>query len=438
MNAYETAKKLAIFDTPLYFVGGAVRNRLLNLPVKDYDLAGAVPSEKFLGSLGKIAKKASRKLFTCVVELDGFKFEYTPFRIDSYKGGTHKPEKVTFTLDLEKDALRRDFTCNAVYMEVMTGKIVDPLGGIKDIENKVLRACDIPDKVLGEDGLRLMRLVRFSSELGFSIENKTLESAKKNAALIKDIAPERIREELDKILLADTAYGIKNAHSRGLELLADTGVMAYILPEIYEGKGVEQRKDFHKYDVLGHTIKTVEFAPPEVRLAALFHDAAKPYCMKKQGNMHGHDRAGSFMARDILTRLRYPKEVIQNVSALVELHMYDLKNQAKDITLRRFIQTYYPHIPDLLKLKQADYLGGGLAQGESPNASRIKAVMDEMREKKIPFTVKELAVGGSDLIELKIPEAKRTEALKAVLSAAANGGEMLDKKHQIDILKQYR
>lgn len=212
--ANEKLYKLSkLLDNPLYLVGGAVRNSILGLPLGDLDTASAnMPNDvisRLQGTEFEILAEYPRT-GTVLIGADGFKTEHTTFRTDSYPidSGAHSPEKVEFTSDITVDALRRDFTVNAIYYDLTCDSIVDPTGGIEDIKKRELRAVDDPRKVLSEDALRIMRLVRLRAELGFEIENMTLAVASKLGARVKDISRERITDEYIKTLKGATKYGI--------------------------------------------------------------------------------------------------------------------------------------------------------------------------------------------------------------------------------------
>lgn len=414
----EGLKKLAsYFPRPLYLVGGYVRDVLSSRDPSDYDICSDTDPfevENLLKNSPFKVKRTSPKLMTLKILFEKEGYEYTAFRIDNYETG-HSPVSVSRTDDINADASRRDFTANAVYLNILSGEICDPYHGCEDIKGRTLR--QISEKTFTEDGLRLMRLCRQAAETGFDIDPATLSSAKKNAALIKDISPERIREELDRILVADCRYGLKNAHVRGIRLLDETGVLQYILPEITLGKNLPQRADFHCYDVFGHILATLENAAPKVRLAALLHDVGKPYCYLSKGVYHGHDVEGERIAGDILNRLRYPKAVISETKKLVRLHMVDLKQEMRENKLRLFLQENHNVLPELFLLKQADFLGTGLTEGVCPSVSRMKKLLAEMKEENVPFSIKELAVDGRDLDF--VPEEKRGLVLKSLLRACA-------------------
>lgn len=214
--ANEKLYKLSqLLDNPLYLVGGAVRNSLLGLPLGDFDTASAnLPNEvvsRLKGSEFVVLAEYPRT-GTLLIGSDGFKTEHTTFRTDSYpiNSGVHSPERVEYTTDIEIDALRRDFTVNAIYYDLTSDTVVDPTGGIRDIEKRELRTVDDPRRVLGEDALRIMRLVRLRAELGFAVENMTLAVASELGARVKDISRERITDEYLKTLKGVTKYGIKD------------------------------------------------------------------------------------------------------------------------------------------------------------------------------------------------------------------------------------
>lgn len=427
------------FDKPLYIVGGAVRNYLCDFTIDDVDLAAAISPHEIINKLANTSfkvKHTSKKLFTLLIKKDNYSFEFTSFRKDSYQKGYHRPDSCSLTDDIITDAKRRDFTVNAIYYDINGKKIVDPLSGCQDLKAKKIKTVIEPEEVFSQDGLRLMRLARLAAETDMEIEEKTFLSAKSNAHLIKDIAPERIRDEFNRIVEADTKYGIEKAHLKGLLYLDRLNILNYILPELIRCKGVKQRRDYHKYDVYGHILKAFECAPKDVRLATLFHDIAKPLCIHEDGSMKGHDKKGAEVAAQIMERLRYPKKEINQTARLVSLHMYDLKCQAKEFTLMRFIQKNYDIIDKVIALKKADYFASGTLGDKCRCAERIEEAYGKMKTEGIPFTTKELKVNGQDLIKLNIPKEKRSVALQRLLHAATLGGKMLTKQAQLEYIKK--
>ena len=266
--------------------------------------------------------------------------------------------------------------------------------------------------------MRLMRLARFAGQLGFTPDEECLQGATKNADMITDVSPERIFAELTQILHADEKYGIKDGHYYALTILEQVGVLAKILPELTVGKGIVQRPDFHKYDMLFHSLRAVRYAEPEVRLAALLHDVGKPYCHQMFGNSFDHPREGERIAREILLRLKAPKKTIEKVCALTLWHMYDFNCQTKENKLRRFFVDHYPLLEDLLKIKQADYSGCMDDTSTAPTVVRWQQLLARMQEEGAPLTLKQLAVSGKDLIPL-VPAPQIAATLQQLLYHAA-------------------
>lgn len=395
----------SLASSPIYVVGGYVRNHFAGLGNTDIDIAGPVISEALGISKRYQTKVVNYKLGTAIIKYNEDVFEYTPFRVEKYADdGSHTPIEVKFTTDLKADALRRDFTCNAIYYDITNDEIIDPLHGLQDIEHKILRAYN-PDKIFASDGLRILRMVRIAAETGFKIDGATAMSAKKNAEKLRDISAERRREELNRILVADTKYGVANAHYRGLKLLAQLGLLKYIIPQLEDEAGLEQNPKYHKYDVLEHTFRTVQASPPEVRLAALMHDVGKPYCVNKFGNMHGHETVSANIVKYTLGEygLKYPNAVIEEVAFLCANHMYDADFLTKKGKLRVFVAKNFDVIDKLSALIIADRKATGMEHTEYERLSKVK---QQLIEENAPIKVTDLAIDGATLILEGIQPAK--------------------------------
>ncbi len=395
-NLYELSKAA---NAHLYLVGGSVRNYLLfgKEEQTDKDICGILPAQEMFSKEIPITC-INRRLGTYKVIFHGEEYEYTPFRQETYTKG-HSPDSVTFGCGLEEDALRRDFTVNAIYFDITQRKTVDPLNGYDDIKNKKIRK--ISDSTLRADGLRLMRAVRFAAQLDFEIEDTTKKAICDNAALIKDISSERIRDELQKILRADIAYGVKYAHYRGMKLLKETGLLAIILPELNLCNGVRQNPKYHKYDVLEHIFQVVKYSAPDIREAALFHDVGKPLCIDSLGHMKGHDVIGAEITRTIMKRLRYSNFEIDETVALVKAHMFDLKGEASESKVKLFVVNNFNRIDKITKLKEADIRGCGFdTQFVFNSADKLQAMKEKILIDGTPLSIQELCIDGDDLIEL--------------------------------------
>lgn len=431
---------------PIYAVGGLVRDYLIEKSATggDFDISAPATVEMLLPYLNRFSFKvvAEYKRTGTVVFTDGkVKYEFSSFREEEYVGGEHTPKSITFTTDVLKDALRRDFKCNAVYYDIKNDKFVDPLGGIEDIKQRVLSTVTLPEKVFKHDGLRLMRLARFSGELNFTPSEQTLKGATLYADNILQISPERIYDELKKILVADKKHPFSNpkGHYYALKVLEQTRVLDRILPQLTLGRGMEQRKDFHLYDVLEHSLKSVYYAPKEVRLACLLHDVAKPYCMKKTGKFYGHDYHGEIIAEKILTKLKVENSVKTKIKFLIKYHMLDLDCKMRESKVRLFIVKNYQYLKELFLVKQADFSACKDVCDTAPTISKWQNILDKMKNDGTPFTLKELNITANDLIELGFNGKQIGEKLQwlfeqAVLNPALNQKEKLintAKKHNV-------
>ena len=411
---------------PLYIVGGRVRDYIANLNAGsiDTDLSAPVSAEEF----SRIAKEEGigtdatyKNTGTVKITVDGEWCEFTCFRSDEYVRGEHRPAATYFTDDINLDARRRDFKCNAVYYDIAADKFVDPLGGIEDIKANRITTVAPAKKVFGEDGLRLMRLARIAAQTGFVPDSECLKGARENSELIKDISAERIFAELSAILSSDLKYGCADGPYRGLKILQEINVLEKILPELTAGAGLDQRKDFHKYDVLEHSLRAVKYAPAEIRLAALLHDIGKPYCYEKYGKFAGHEDEGARMARDICARLKVSKNLTEETAELIALHMYDLRCDAKENKARRFIVRNYAISDKLFMLKQADYSACKDQTDTAPFVEKYSKILRNMKSEGVPFTLKELKLKGDALIKAGFAPADVGKTLENLLYDCCTG-----------------
>ncbi len=429
----EKLKKTAsALSAPLYIVGGATRDFLAGLSSEraDIDLASPVSTDEFLTVAENNGFKAVAVYKnTGTVKLTdgkGEDYEFTRFRSDKYIRGEHRPSEIFFTDDIRLDARRRDFTANAVYYDIAADKFVDPLGGIDDIQAKRLKTVDAPEKVFGEDGLRLMRLARQAGQTGFSPTDECLSGAAANKTLILDIVPERIYAELCACLTADGRYGIADGHYRALKVLEQTGVLGVLFPDLAKGKGLAQRPDFHDHDVLEHSLRAVLYAHPSVRLAALFHDIGKPFCFYRDGHSHAHPQEGERLTTSALNALKAPKKTVEETAALVRLHMYDFDGKTKESKLRRFFVEHAPLLEKLTLLKQADYSGCKDDRSLCPTNAKWTEILEKMKAENAPLSLKELNIKGNELAALGVPPQKIAPLLKELLLLAVNEPKLND------------
>ncbi len=352
-----------------YFAGGAVRNYLLfgagyELG-PDVDIAVEVPEGgRLLAELIHERLNTSKPVVyntfgTASVVLDGLSLEFVHTRKESYRQHDRKPE-VSFGT-LKEDALRRDFGINALYMKISDGSILDPGGkGLHDIENRIIACVDDPNRVFSEDPLRLLRAIRFASRLGFEIEPQTYEAIVRDREQLEHISQERIAMEFEAMLLEEEAGKVIAA----IRLLADTGILAVILPEVDALRGLTQNK-YHHLDAFEHTLLVLKNSEPTLiaRWAALLHDIGKAHTksFKADGSVTfiGHDKLGATMAYELLRRFSVPKRSRELISKLVGGHMVFKQSgeeglHIKDSTLLRLADRYKDDLWLLLDLVEAD------------------------------------------------------------------------------------
>lgn len=382
----------------VYVVGGAVRNLLLNKEVTNWDFTtNATPPQ--IQSL--FPDHFYHNIYgTVTVKSDGFLFEITPYRRESgYVDGRH-PTTIEWSKSLEEDLKRRDFTINAMAYDGKT--IVDMFEGKKHIEEKKIVAVGDPDMRFTEDALRLMRGIRFAAQLGFFIDDTTRASMAKNAALIKNISWERIRDELMKIL--------ESSHpSEGFLFLRNTGILKYILPELDDCFAIPQKspKRHHVYDVGTHLIMALKACPspdPIVRFAAVMHDIGKVGTFHKDEEsglitFYNHEVVGTIQAKQIATRLRLSNEQREKFVRLIEHHQFTVSEDQTDKAVRRFIREVgKEYVQDMFDVRTADRVGSG----STPTSWRLdlfkKRVIEVQNE---PFAVKDLKINGLDVMKIK-------------------------------------
>ena len=378
-----------------YMVGGCIRDSLLSKNPKDYDIATSAPPS-ITESLFEKTIPTGIKHGTITVLINNEPFEVTTYRTEgTYKDNRH-PEEVSFVTNIKDDLSRRDFTINAfAYNE--KERLKDYFNGIEDLKNKIIRTVGDSNTRFNEDALRMLRAIRFSSQLGFSIEEKTLNAIIKNKYLIKNISLERIRDELSKILLSDNP-------KKGFLLLKECGILDIIIPELTPSIDFNQRNKYHHEDVFNHSLSVLENTPKDLtlRLAALFHDIGKPECFfldeKGNGRFFGHNNVSSDITKKILKRLRFDNKTIKNVSLLIKEHMNVLDNPS-DAAIKRLInRVSLENINLLFSLQEADIksLKDSIDPLNKLNIMKDKA--NKIINSKEPLSVKDLSIDGSDLI----------------------------------------
>ena len=380
--AYSSLQALQVQGYQGFLVGGCVRDHLLGLEPGDFDIAtDAQPPD--IQRIFPDAIEVGASFGVMLRRIAGAHVEIATFRSEGAYADGRRPEFVRFEHSPEQDAARRDFTINAMFQDPTHGVILDFHGGRADLEAKRIRAVGNPELRFAEDHLRMLRAVRFAARLGFSIEEGTAEAIRAQAAAITRIAAERIRDEISRIL---TEGGAR----RGMELLDELGLLAWILPEAARMKGVEQPPEFHpEGDVWAHTLRMLELLEqPSLTLAlgVLFHDIGKPetQTFSDRIRFNGHVEAGVRIARDAMERLRYSSEQIAQVEALVANHMKFMHlAEMKESTRKRFLRQ--AAFDEHLALHRVDCLSshGKLSNYEYAREAREQLSEEDLRPKPL-------------------------------------------------------
>lgn len=424
--ALELARRLMLAGHEALFAGGCVRDRLLEREPKDYDIATSARPEQVL-KLFPGGNEVGAHFGVVIVKHAGHPIEIATFRTDGcYKDG-RRPETVTYSTP-EDDAQRRDFTINGLFERPQTGELIDFVGGVADLQVRVLRAIGDPVARFTEDGLRLLRAVRFGTALDFEIAADTRAAIGECAGLLGRISPERIRDEFSKILTAPR-------RRRGVELLVENGLMAHIVPEFLKTLGCEQPPEWHpEGDVYTHTCIMLEMlgddAPLELCLAVLLHDIAKPPCQTFEDRIrfNGHDTMGAEMAGEILRRLRYPNDLIAAVVPMVARHMQFMNvQQMRTAKLKRFMAE--PTFPQEMELHRVDCAS---SNGFTDNYEFLEAKAEEFAaEPLIPPPL----VSGRDLIQLGLSPGPRFKDILEAVQTEQLEGRILAREPALDYLK---
>jgi tRNA nucleotidyltransferase (CCA-adding enzyme) len=483
----------------LYIVGGAVRDLLMGKSVHDWDFTTDATPEQILklfpdgfydnkfGTVGVLKNRLSANVissdsekspdsvkskpadFSAAPRNDNFEdtnnkesdiFEITTMRREGdYKDFRH-PVEVGWTNKVEEDLARRDFTINAMALGAATSDkgqelrksstplsldsggltLIDPYQGQQDLEEKQIKAVGNPAKRFQEDALRLMRAVRIATQLNFYIEEKTYQALEDQAYLIKEIAWERIRDELFKILASDNAY-------QGILLLREVGLLQLILPELEKTFGIYQEGPKHarEYDIGEHCLLTLKHTPttdPLVKLGALLHDVGKTetYKVAEDGNVtfYNHELVGGRIVNQIAKRFNLSKKQSDKLFKLVRFHMFAINENQTDSAIRRFIKNVgLEYVDDMMALRIGDRLGGGTQKAVSWRMEKFRERIDQVMEK--PFSVTDLKVNGKDVMEaLQIPPSRKVgEVLDALFQEVLEDAEKNNREYLLERIKNY-
>jgi len=412
-------KKIAsILDTNgfcCYLVGGAVRNQLLGLEEKDYDLATDAYPEDIMKIFNKVIPTGI-KHGTVTILFKREAYEITTFRVDGKYSDGRRPDSIEFTSNIYEDLKRRDFTINSIAYDILREEMIDPNNGLFDLKKKTIKAIGDPHKRFQEDGLRPLRACRFAAQLNFEIDKDTFQAISKNIEKFKNVSKERIYDELVKTMKADKP-------SITMNLLYDSGLLAVISDDIVKCKGITQRER-HNFDVFDHILYTCDHCPKEsiiLRFAGLFHDIGKVSVMeiKDDGTptFYHHENVSAKLAEKLMKKLKFPNRDIGKICHLIKNHMFYYEKNWTDAAIRRFIaRVGVDSIDDLLILQKAD-----LASMTNHNESltllnefekRISKIMNEENA----FTIKDLKIDGNILkTDLQIPQGKLMGQILSIL-----------------------
>jgi tRNA nucleotidyltransferase (CCA-adding enzyme) len=387
-----------------YVVGGSVRDAILGRAARDWDLATDARPDRLLAVFpGAVYEN---QFGTVAVREGDVVHEVTTFRTDHEYADFRRPHRVEFGDDVRLDLARRDFTVNAIAWgheaDASASALVDPFEGIADLQRRILRTVGDPGARFGEDALRMVRAVRLAAVLGFAIEPETLAAMRKHAGLAGHVSGERVSAELEKLLTAPKP-------SIGLRLMADTGLLEVLLPEVAAQRGVPQNK-IEGEDLLDHTLGSVDAAPaerPVVRLAALLHDLGKPSTID-DGPFRGHEVVGAEIAERLLERLHTPRAATDRVVLLVRNHMFTYAQGWGEAGVRRFIQRVgVDSIDDLFELRRADNIGSGVP-ADAGSLDELRSRVDAELAASVVLDRSRLAVRGDDLMaELGVAQGPR-------------------------------
>jgi tRNA nucleotidyltransferase (CCA-adding enzyme) len=412
LNAQVPEDVLAVLRTlradgrQAWLAGGAVRDLMRGAPAQDFDVATDARPEQVVPLFKRVIPTGVQH-GTVTVLSGEHKIEVTTFRGEGPYLDGRRPSEVHFLGDIDGDLARRDFTVNAMAWDPLSGQLRDPFGGARDLQRKRLRAVGNALDRFREDGLRPLRAVRFACTLRLAIEPATLRAVTDSLDVFARVAMERVHDELVKLLVRG------RPPSRGLRLLLRTGLLQRIAPELIESVRFVQNR-FHRWDVWRHTLKCVDFAPPDliVRLAALLHDVGKPRsAAPKEGapgehTFYDHERLGARMAVEILQRLKFPNREIERVALLVAEHNWHYLPEWNDATVRRTLARIgVEELPSLWALRQADLKARGrlVEEGlENQRQAEERFALEVARSAAL--RVADLAIGGAEVMrELKLP-----------------------------------
>lgn len=398
-------------------VGGCVRDALLGRAPEDWDVTSSALPEETMALFGSRAVPTGLKHGTVTVRAADGPVEVTTYRVDGAYRDHRRPERVTFTRSLEEDLGRRDFTVNAMALN-LRGELRDPFGGRRDLAAGVLRCVGDPDRRFREDALRILRGMRFAAELALALEPSTAEALLRSRALLGDVAPERIQAELKKLLRGPRAAAVLRACPR---------VVGVFWPEILPMVGFDQRNIHHCHDVWEHSLRALEAVPgdPALRCAALLHDVGKPASFTLDengvGHFYGHAAVSCELAEGMLRRLKFPNAFRERVVRLIRWHDRDIPRTDRGVG-RALRLLGEEELRLLLCLKRADNLAQAPAyRDRQAEIDKGEAILDRLLAEEACFSLRQLAVNGHDLLALGLRGVAVGRTLETLLNKVADG-----------------
>lgn len=433
-NAAFILRQLGKYGFEAFVVGGCVRDSIIERSPQDWDIATSAKPEEVKKIFAKTVD-TGLKHGTVTVLLDDESYEITTYRIDGRYINNRKPESVEFTTSLEADLSRRDFTINAMAYNPAKG-LIDPFEGLEDIEKKQIRAVGKAEQRFEEDALRMLRAVRFSAQLGYSIESHTLEAIKQKSFLISNISGERIRDELNKILAANPM---------SFDLLHSTGILKEVLPELELCFDTMQNNSYHVYNVGLHSLHAASSIEniPVLRWTMLLHDIGKPDTVStdSQGINHFymHQKVSAKKAEQVLQRLRFDNASIAVVKKLILEH--DRRIDGSEKSVRKAVAAIGADLFEAwLQVRRADIKAQNpdKAQLSMAKLDTIEEIYRKIISEKQCLTMKDLAVSGKDLMDMGFPEGKRLgEVLQRLLEAVLEQPELNEREKLLEQAKKY-
>lgn len=441
------SKAAVISKFEVYAVGGFVRDLLIGREPKDLDIMVAPPvgsdREKFAGidfskTVAEINGLHEPVIFerfgTSKLMIEGEEVEFIMPRKEYYEDSSRNPD--TEIGSLEQDTLRRDFTINALFLRLSDNKILDLTGkGIEDIKGRIIRVTD-PDAaeiIFNQDPLRILRAIRQSLQLGFTIEQKTYEAMKKASGRIDIVSPERIRDEINKIILEENP-------SIAFKMMSDIGILEEILPELHILKGIKQPVKYHNDDVFEHTLKVLDRTGRDslLRISALLHDTGKAEAFKDEGgkvSFHGHEEKSADIAENVLKRLKYSKDFTVQVINIIRNHMYPKMYDSSwsDSAVRRFAIKCSGQLERVIEFSKADY--GKDNPGEK--IFELENRINQLKEKNTLYPKEELLNGKEIMNIFDLPAGEWIKKAKAKISEEQMENPQLTKEQAVKVLKEF-